>query len=171
MLDWKNKRWKIKYETIHMNDIHYTNTFDVVTNLMYSIGYYPNDDENKKVLQEFYKSLKQWGKLIIQTSVPLDKAEKWYYDKVQRTELLDSRKLLIQKQYDLESKKMNWIWTFFSKHWEMLKQQYYSTQIYSDQDFENNLKEVWFKDIHIYGNRQWAKRIPFDSNVIIVAHK
>jgi hypothetical protein len=46
--------WKLE----NMIDIDYQNEFDVVINMFYSFGFFENDQENEKVLSNFYNALK-----------------------------------------------------------------------------------------------------------------
>lgn len=125
-----------------MRQIPYHDFFDIAVNLMYSIGYFFEEEENFKVLKQYAQALKPGGTLLIQTSVPLDLAAQQSYDEEQRTQLKDGKRLLIQKQFDPQKKRMNGIWSWFSKQGTLEQQSYYSTRIYAEQELIQELQKA-----------------------------
>lgn len=161
----------LHYEQMDMRQIPYHDFFDIAVNLMYSIGYFFEEEENFEVLKQYAQALKPGGTLLIQTSVPLDLAAQQSYDEEQRTQLKDGKRLLIQKQFDPQKKRMNGIWSWFSKQGTLEQQSYYSTRIYAEQELIQELQKAWFASVVCLGDREGNPRKPGDPNLILLAKK
>jgi len=52
-----------------MLDLRYKNEFDSIINMWYSFGFFESDDDNFKVLKNFFNALKDRGRFLMHTDV------------------------------------------------------------------------------------------------------
>lgn len=140
--------------------------FNAVVSLYTSFGYFKDEKENLKVLQNIFESLKQGGNLLIDTlgrKVLLKTFTEKTEHPLQDGMLIESKKL---------NKERSWLettWTF--KAGELEKSFTFAQHLYSDKDLVAIIKQTGFGRIKIYGDFSGS---PYDDNaarLIAVAKK
>ena len=159
---------KVKFVKDNMIDISYTSQFDAVINMFYSFGFFETDEENFKVLKNFYNALKQKGKLLFHTDVNIPRIlnKKCKEDEIRN--LKSGKKLRIIDKYDPHTKRINGSWII--QGGEEVKKDY-SVRVYTQEEFIDLCRKVGFKKFESFGG--WSKE-PYSNeseDMIIVAEK
>ncbi|MDR0322653.1 MAG: class I SAM-dependent methyltransferase [Treponema sp.] len=140
--------------------------FDVVVNLYISFGYFSDQKDDLKVLQNAYSSLKDGGSFIIETLgkeiVVRDFVEAEWFERAGCTVLTEYE--------PLDS------WTFYKNRWILFKdgkklEKILIQRLYSASELRSLMKEAGFREIEIYGD--WDES-PYDQHaakLIAVARK
>lgn len=142
------------------------NTFDVVINLFTSFGYFEDINDDKKVVTNAYRSLKDNGVFLIDTMgkevlARIFRERDWY--EVNDIVVLQEREVC-----------KNWSW--IENRWIMIKdgkvEEYkISHRLYSATELAALFKECGFSATEVYGDLTGA---PYDhtaKRLVLVAHK
>lgn len=149
-----------------MRDFCKPNTFDVAINLFTSFGYFEDMGEDKKVIANVYRSLKNGGVFLIDTIgkevlARIFRERDWY-------EVDD---ILV-----LQERKVCQDWSWLEDRWIMIKdgkaEEYkISHRLYSATELAVLLKDCGFTAVDAYGDLTGA---PYDhtaKRLVLVAHK
>ena len=145
-----NHHKNITYKKRNMADLdHLHNTFDVLINLFTSFGYFSNDRENKKVLSNFYQSLKEDGKIVMQVinrDCLLRKftPNSWHDWK---GHYILSKRSYCPKTHYVETNE-----TVINKKTGVFKTYFHRLRLYSKTEICTLLKNSGFKKIKVYGD-------------------
>jgi 2-polyprenyl-3-methyl-5-hydroxy-6-metoxy-1,4-benzoquinol methylase len=161
---------KIQFVKENMVEINYDSPFDAVINMFYSFGFFESDEDNFKVLQNFFKALKPNGQFLMHTDVniPFIEAGKYKHDETRA--LTNGSALKIVDKYDPVAKRINGFWILQDKNGEKTKKEY-SVRIYTKEEFIDLCKKAGFRFCKAYSD--WDKK-PYSKNsedMIIVATK
>lgn len=161
---------KIKFVKENMLDLEYVSEFDAVINMFYSFGFFESEEENFKVLQNFFKALKPNGQFLMHTDVniPFIQAGKYKHD--EERVLVSGNTLRIVDEYNPTSKRINGFWILKNEKGKEIKKEY-SVRVYSREEFIDLCKSAGFKFCKAYSD--WDKK-PYSENsedMIIVATK
>ncbi|MEI7563731.1 MAG: class I SAM-dependent methyltransferase [bacterium] len=96
----------IVWEKESMIDIRYDNEFDVVINMFYSFGFFETDEENEKVLKNFYDALKKNGRFLMHTDVNIPRIISGKYKKDEIRNLQNGNTLRIIDDYNPATKRI-----------------------------------------------------------------
>ncbi len=154
----------------NMLDINYDSEFDAVINMFYSFGFFERDEDNFKVLQNFFKALKPNGQFLMHTDVniPFIEAGKYKHDEI-RTTSRDGA-LRIIDNYDLVTKRINGLWILKDKDGNEQKKEY-SVRVYTREEFIDLCLQAGFRSCEAYSD--WDKKpySPESEDMIIIARK
>jgi len=161
---------KIQFIKENMLDINYNSEFDTVINMFYSFGFFENDEDNFKVLQNFFKALKPNGQFLMHTdiNIPFIKSGKYEYNET-RT-LSNNDVLKIVEKYNSLTKRINGFWILKDKNNKEIKKEY-SVRVYTKNEFINLCIKAGFRFCRVYSD--WDKK-PYSKksqNMIVVATK
>jgi len=142
------------------------NTFDVAINLFTSFGYFEDINDDRKVITNVYRSLKEKGAFLIDTMgkevlARVFRERDWY--EVNNVMVLEERKVC-----------KNWSW--IENRWIMIKdgkmEEYkISHRLYSAAELTALLNDCGFSAIDVHGDLTGA---PYDhtaKRLVLVAHK
>ena len=140
--------------------------FDVVLNLFTSFGYFEDGDDDRKVLENIYSSLKSGGRLVMElvgkeALARIFRERDWHE--------LDDAILL-------EERKLSEDWRRIENRWILLKdgrqhERRFSLRLYSAVELKELLKQCGFSQADIYGSLTGE---PYDQNakrLVVVAQK
>ena len=98
---------KIQFIKENMLDLKYNSEFDAVINMFYSFGFFESDEDNFKVLQNFFSALKPNGQFLMHTDVniPFIEAGKYKHDEIRTT--MNDGILRIIDNFDPITKRIN----------------------------------------------------------------
>ncbi|MFA5797540.1 MAG: class I SAM-dependent methyltransferase [Candidatus Woesearchaeota archaeon] len=148
------------------------NKFQCVINMFYSFGFFYDDKENISVMQNFYRVLKNDGKLLLHTDICKEMILKGKsYQLSEKRTLRNGRQLLIEEQYDPSTQRMNGSWTFLDPKEHATQLRPYSMRIYSAQEFQDMAREVGFSGVEMYGSFLGERFTPDSHELIVVAKK
>jgi SAM-dependent methyltransferase len=139
--------------------------YDAIINMWYSFGFFEDEKDNTRTMQEFYNALKQCGQLLLHTDVSPEILSGGKY-RLKETRTLKEGNLVLEEWYDQKTKRMHGIWIVNSKQLTP-----YSVRIYSKDEFETMAKNSGFSDIRFYGSFEKDSFTPQSSELIMVARK
>lgn len=161
---------KIQFVKEDMLEISYDSKFDAVINVFYSFGFFESDEDNFKVLQNFFKALKPNGQFLMHTDVNIPFIESGKYKYNETRTLTSGSALKIVDEYDPVKKRVNGFWILKDKSGEEIKKEY-SVRVYAKQEFIALCKKAGFRFCKAYSD--WDKK-PYSKDsedMIIVATK
>ncbi|MDQ3020157.1 MAG: class I SAM-dependent methyltransferase [Bacteroidota bacterium] len=109
----KEKNLKVKFLIRDMRDFNFKNSFDIAVNIFTSFGYFENDRENFKVIENASNSLKTGGyfvfdflnkKYIQKNLVPYSKTKKGFFTVTQKRKIENQfivKDIVIKKNKDV----------------------------------------------------------------------
>ena len=153
-----------------MLNINYDSEFDAVINIFYSFGFFESDEDNFKVLQNFFKALKLNGQFLMHTDVNIPFIESGKYKHNETRTLASGGALKIVDKYDPVTKRINGFWILKDKNGKETKKEY-SVRVYTKEEFIALCKKVGFRFCKAYSD--WDKK-PYSKDsedMIIVATK
>lgn len=131
-----------------MREFRRPDTFDAVVNLWNSFGYFENIEDDLKVLGNFYDSLKENGKFLIdvygkEVVVKLLRKKDWYEED-------DGSIFLDERKISDDCGKLFTRWILIDKD-NNRKEFTYFQRLYSGTELVELVKKAGFKDVKIYG--------------------
>ncbi len=149
-----------------MRNFYKENCFDFIINMFTSFGFFEKMDDDKRVIENSYISLKNGGKLLIdmlgkEILARIFRERDWY--KIEDFTILEERKIL----GDFEKIESKWI---VIKNNE-IKEFKIRLRLYSAFEIKSLFKECGFRNIEIYGDLNGS---PYDnkaSRLIVVGIK
>lgn len=161
---------KIQFVKENMLDLNYNSEFDAIINMFYSFGFFGSDEDNFKVLQNFFKALKPNGQFLMHTDVniPFIRAGKYKHDETRA--LTNGNTLRIVDKYDPVTKRINGFWILKDKKDKEVKKEY-SVRVYTKEEFIDLCKKAGFRFCKAYSD--WDKK-PYSKDcedMIIIATK
>ncbi len=166
----KDTKLTVDFRKADMLQSAFKGEFDAVINMFYSFGFFATDEENEKVLRNFYEALKPNGKFLMHTDVNIPRIMNGKYKHDETRDLVSGAKLRIIDNYNPLTKRIEGAWILTrGKNDEVRKD--YSVRVYSKNDFTALCKKIGFKQIHAYGD--WSKELYSEDSedMIIVAEK
>ncbi|MEK6893819.1 MAG: class I SAM-dependent methyltransferase [Nanoarchaeota archaeon] len=145
--------------------------YNAIINMFYSFGFFETDEENEKVMKEFFKSLKPNGKLLIHTDVSPEIIKSGAYKFNETRNLKSGKRLIINEAYISENKRMNGSWTLIDKNGFQEQLTPYSVRIYTKEEFEEMAKITGFKETRFYGSFEGEEFSKNSREMIMVARK
>ena len=161
---------KIQFVRENMLEIDYKPKFDAVVNMFYSFGFFEKEEDNFKVLQNFFKVLKPGGKFLMHTDVNIPRILNGKYKHDEVRTLKSDKKLRIIDDYDPVTKRINGAWILIDKKSNEERKDY-SVRVYTKDEFIKLCKRAGFKFCEVFSD--WSGK-PYDSNsedMIVVATK
>ena len=160
---------KIHFVKENMLDIDYDSEFDAVINMFFSFGFFDNDEDNFKILKNFFNALKPNGQFLMHTDVniPFIKSGKYKHNE---TRTVSNGSLKIVDKYNPVTKRINGFWILKNKNNKEVKKEY-SVRVYTQEEFIALCKKVGFRFCKAYS--YWNKK-PYSKDsedMIIVATK
>ncbi len=149
-----------------MRDHVQTPAVDVVLNLFTSFGYFDAEDENERVLQNAYRSLRAGGALVV------DVAGKEVLARIFSPSTVEDAPggLVVQRRWVTDGwSRMENEWTFVLG--ETTRSFRLGHWIYSGRELQRMLVEAGFTDVELFGDFQGARYGPDAARLVAVARK
>jgi SAM-dependent methyltransferase len=164
-----DRNLKVSFIKENMLNLAYDSEFDAVINMFYSFGFFNTDEENEKVLLNFYKALKPGGKFLMHTDVNVPCILSGKYKEHEERVLSDGTILKITDKYDPDTKRINGSWTMTDKLGE--DERKYSVRVYTKEEFEALCKKVGFTSVVTYGGWNKEDYSEDSEDMMVVATK
>jgi ubiquinone/menaquinone biosynthesis C-methylase UbiE len=152
-----------------MRKIPFQNEFDAVINMFTSFGYFKNDKENSKVLEQVVKSLKPGGKFLLDIRngdlvINYTPLRYWYKTK--------DYFVLEERRFNQKTRQETVNITIIDRNGKNYSAKY-TTRLYSSTEIKKILKKAGFsKIIRLYGNTtEIQKFTPKSPRLVILAQK
>jgi len=160
---------KITFNKENMIDLKYISEFDAVINMFISFGFFETDEENEKVLKNFYNALRPGGKFLMHTDVNVPRILAGKYKENEERSLVAGKTLRIIDSYSPETKRVNGIWII--KDGDREKKKNYSIRVYTREEFEEMCKKIGFSSVATYSDWDGAGYSEDAEVMIMVAMK
>ncbi len=165
----KENSLNVVFNKDSMLSLEYSSQFDAVINMFYSFGFFDTDEENEKVLKNFFHALKPGGKFLMHTDVNIPRILSGQYKEDEQRSLLTGKTLRIIDSYDSQTKRINGAWIIQSNGKEERKD--YSVRVYTKEEFEAMCKRIGFSSVVIYSGWEGDKYSENAEDMIVVATK
>lgn len=152
-----------------MLDLQYSFRFDAVINMFYSFGFFDTDEENEKVLKNFFDALKPGGKFLMHTDVNVPRILSGKYKEDEQRNLIIGKTLRIIDSYDSQTKRINGAWIIQNDGKEERKD--YSVRVYTKEEFEGICKRIGFSSVVTYSGWEGGEYSQDSEDMIVVATK
>jgi SAM-dependent methyltransferase len=153
-----------------MAEIVYNEEFDAVINLFYSFGFFETNEQNFKVLQNFYRALKTGGKFLFHTDVNIPRVLTGKYRQEEKRHLTSGSELEITDKYDPASKRVNGSWIIKHPDGSQTSKSY-SVRVYEKDEFVDLCKMAGFRGMQAYSDWDGSGYDSEAEDMIIAAQK
>lgn len=160
----------VRFVKENMLDLRYTDEFDAVVNMFYSFGFFDTDEENEKVLRNFYNSLKPSGRFLMHTDVNVPMVLSGKYKSHELRQLQGGKTLEITDIYDPATKRMNGSWVIRGKEGDERRRDY-SVRVYTKDEFVELCQKIGFTTCEAYSDWEGNPYSENSDDMIIVATK
>ncbi len=160
---------QVTFNKESMLDLKYPSQFDAIINMFYSFGFFDTDEENEKVLKNFYNALKPGGKFLMHTDVNVPRIISGKYKEDEERNLVTGKTLRVIDSYSLETKRINGAWIIKSEGKEDRKD--YSVRVYTREEFEGLCNKVGFSSVTTYSNWKGEDYSEEAEDMMVVATK
>ena len=161
----------IQFVNRDMRFLEFSEEFDAVINMFYSFGFFETDEENFKVLQNFFHALKPSGKFLMHTDVNIPWVLQGKYKSEEKRQLSSGKTLRIVDTYDSVRKRINGSWVIIDENGEIKELTPYSVRVYSFDEFAEWCYRAGFRKVSGYGNWQKGILTADSEEMIVVAEK
>jgi len=156
----------IKFVREDMRTFRRPDTFDAVTNLFTSFGYFDNPDDDRRILDNIHHSLKKGGCLLMELEGKEILAKKFQ----PRDWLEKDGVFFLQEREPVDR------WTYLKNRWILIRdgqveEFHLKLRIYSAHELVTLLKSAGFGDVSVYGDLDGS---PYDHTarrMVVVARK
>lgn len=160
----------LKLRSQDMRSLDYDQEFGAVLNLCYSFGFFRSEEENMRVLENFYKALKPGGKYLMNTDVNMPRVRQGTYKFNEERELVNGGKLIIRERYNPATRRMDGVWTVSSSDGTEQTNDY-SVRVYEEDEFRDLCLKAGFSSCQVYSSWSAAPYDPEAEEIYFVAVK
>lgn len=168
-LDAKKESVAISFQKESMSNLTYDKEFDAVINMFYSFGFFDTDQENEKVLKNFYNALKPGGKFLMHTDVNVSRILAGKYKEDEKRVLETGDVLRVVDKYNKETKRIEGAWIIKNNDREVRKD--YTVRVYTKEEFEELCNKVGFSSVTTYGDWQGNPYTEDAEDMVVIAVK
>ncbi len=168
--DAKEKGLKYDFRKGNMLELNFNGMFDAVINMFYSFGFFETEEENFKVLLNFYNALKPGGKFLMHTDVNLPRILNGRYKYDENRQLVSRNNLRIIDSYDQETRRINGRWIISDDYGNAVIKDY-SVRVYSREEFEHLCREAGFSKVVTYSDWDGNEYSKDSEDMIVVSEK
>jgi SAM-dependent methyltransferase len=161
---------KLNFLKENMIDIAFKEKFDAIINMFYSFGFFETDEENNKVLKNFYDALKPGGKFLFHTDVNVPRILSGKYKEDETRNLVSGKTLRVIDKYNPEDKRIYGAWIIKDKEGKEEKKDY-SVRVYTEEEFIEICKKVGFTSFETYSDWNKTSYSEDSEDMIIIAKK
>ena len=159
----------ITFTKKNMLDLMYDSEFDAVINIFASFGFFDTEEENEKVLQNFFNALKPGGKFLMHIDANISKMIHGDHKHINEKELVTGEILRIVDVFNPKTKRLDGTWTIEGENTKRIRG--YSVRIYTKDEFERMCKKIGFSSVKTYSNWNGNEYTDDADNMIVVAQK
>lgn len=169
--DAKERGLTTDFRKINMLNMDFDNEFDAAINMFFSFGFFETDDENFKVLKDFYRSLKIGGKFLMHTDTNVSRIienNNISEDNIRTS--ISGNKLHNFEKYNPETKRVDGFWRIIQPNGAE-KTIDYSVRVYTSEEFTDLCHQAGFRNIKSYSDWDGTEFDPNSQVMIVVAEK
>jgi SAM-dependent methyltransferase len=166
----EDRALKTDFRKKNMIELDFQGEFDAVINMFYSFGFFETDEENMKVLENFYNALKTGGKFLMHTDVNMTRIESGKYKFDENRPLVSGNSLRVIDDYNKETKRIEGVWIITDKDGKS-KEVDYSVRVYTKEEFTEMCLAVGFTKVTVYSDWDGSEYCEDAEDMIIIAEK
>lgn len=151
--------------------ISQSNRYDAVLNMFLSFGFFETEEENRKVISNFYEVLKEGGKLLIHTDTSPEMILCGSHRLYEERTLRNGGKLVIDEKFNQRTKRIHGSWTIVDEQSNKIKLTPYNIRIYTAEEFKEMAETCGFREVNVYGSFSGEKFTSDNREMIVVAQK
>lgn len=161
----------VRFVKENMQDISYSEEFDAVINLFFSIGFFETEEENDAVVRNFYDALKPGGRFMMHTDINVPRITAGDYKLHERRTLVSGRQLEIVESFDPSRDRLTGQWILIDRDGARQELPVYSHRIYTFEQFAELCYATGFKSVKGYGDWDGTPLGDSSEDMIVVAEK
>jgi SAM-dependent methyltransferase len=158
------------FRKVNMIEVDYQNEFDAVINMFYSFGFFDTDEENFRVLKNFYNALKPGGKFLMHTDVNMTRVDSGKYKFDEDRPLTSGNELRVIDIYDEETKRIEGKWIITDNQGNR-KEVDYSVRVYTKEEFTQMCFDAGFTKVTVYADWDGSDYSEDAEDMIFIAEK
>jgi SAM-dependent methyltransferase len=166
-----NGTGNIQFARENMLTLDYQERFDAVLNMFLAFGFFDTEEDNHRVMENFYRALKPGGRMLLHTDVNVGRMTRGKYRFHEKRNLRSGRTLEIVESYDTERKRLNGQWILIDSDGLREELPRYSCRIYTADEFTDLCKSVGFISMRLYGGWDGGDLEDESEEMIVVATK
>ena len=165
-LEAQNSDLDVEFVVGDMREFYVPNNFDIIMNLFGSFGYFEDPEDDRKVVEHMYSSLRTGGKFLIETQGKEILARDF-----QEREWSQEGDLLI-----LSERKITHNWSCIETRWIVIRgaqrsEYQVSVRSYSAVELASLLYGCGFPEVRVYGNLDGAEYDQAAQRLVVVGCK
>jgi ubiquinone/menaquinone biosynthesis C-methylase UbiE len=161
----------VRFVQENMVKLDFNQEFDAVVNLFFSFGFFDSDEENDRVLANFYRALKPGGRFMMHTDINVPRIVNGTYKLHETRELKSGRQLEISETCDVENRRLEGTWSLINPDGSKQELRPYVAAIYTLEDFTAMCEKAGFQNVRGYGDWDGSPLMDDSEDMIIVAEK
>ncbi len=156
----------IEFAVADMKEFEREETYDAAINFFSSFGYFKDESDNTRVMENVHSSLKDGGKFLIDVMGR----------KVMTREFTEKREGRLDDGYFIEERKIKGDWELLENRWTLItkgdvKKGTFYIKIYSAEELKEMLENSGFASIDLYGDLDKSDYGEDAERLIAVARK
>src|ERR1051325_2597237 len=145
------------------------NTFDGAVNAFTSFGFFEDEQEDEKVLREYFRALKPGGKLLIHFDYNYYRIINSTWEELEYRLLRDGATLFVDDDYDPSAKRIYGRWEIIKCAGDPPFEREYSLRVSSPDELMSMLANRGFINISIHGDlEEPLKKLDTESRETVV---
>jgi SAM-dependent methyltransferase len=159
----------VAFEHGDMLDLGYRNEFDVAINMFYSFGFFETDEENFRVLRNFFAALNNSGKFLMHTDVNIPRVRSGKYKSHEVRTLDGGGRLTIDERFIETTRRIEGTWTI--SEGASTRSKHYSVRVYEASEFIEMCREAGFAYCTAWGGWNGEAYSENSEEIVFVAGK
>lgn len=144
---------------------------DAVINMFYSFGFFADEADNVRAMEQFCRALKEnGGQFLMHSDVSPEMFEAKHYRTREARTLQGGGSLLIEEYFDPKTRRMRGSWTIHRDGKDTMLTPY-SVRLYSVDELRAMALHVGFKKVSFFGSFAGAPFLPTSTELVMVAER
>lgn len=166
----RRQKLSLDFRKENMLDISYVEEFDVLINMFFSFGFFETNEENMRVLKNFYRALKPGGRFLMHTDVNIPRIIAGKYKTREMRALSSGNKLQIVERFNQDTKRLEGSWAIIRPGGSKTKKNY-SVRVYEKEEFIQMCLDAGFRKCKAYSNWKGDPYSEDSEEIMFVATK
>lgn len=144
---------------------------DAVINMFYSFGFFAEEADNLRAMEQFFRALKErGGKFLMHTDICPEMLDATHYRMSEARALHDGGQLVIEEHFNRGTRRMNGGWTV-QRDGKDTSLTPYSVRLYSVDELRSMAHHVGFEKVSFFGSFAGDTFAPTKRELVMVAER
>ena len=166
-----NGTGNLQFAREDMLELKYDSRFNAVINMFLAFGFFEDENDNARVLSNFFRALMPGGKFLLHTDVNFGRITNGKYKFHETRNLRSGRKLEIVESFEPIQKRLNGQWILIDPTGVREELPSYSCRIYTGGEITELCESVGFASMQLYGGWNGTELETDSEEMIVVAAK